>query len=206
MPGGPTGLLRAHGAPWTYLRSRISMNVRNSERVRASGAERAEHVAGDHRHAALVDAARRHALVHGLDHHADAAWPQLFVDAARDLRGHLFLDLEATCVDVDHARELADADDAVGRQVSDVGAADDRRHVMLTMRLELDVAQHDHLVVARGLLERPTQVIARVDPVPGEPVAIRGYHPARRFEQPRDPGPRRPSAAACERLPRRRSC
>ena len=80
-----------------------------------------------------------------------------------DLRGHLLLHLEAAREDVDHARELADADDLVGRQVADMGAADDRRHVVLAVRLELDVAQHDHLVVAADFLEGAAQVLARVD-------------------------------------------
>ena len=40
---------------------------------------------------------------------------QHVVDAVRDLRGHLFLHLEAARIGVDHARELADADDLVGR-------------------------------------------------------------------------------------------
>src|SRR5690348_2249317 len=39
-------------------------------------AEHSEHSARDHLHAALVDATSRHALVRGVDDHADAAWPQ----------------------------------------------------------------------------------------------------------------------------------
>ena len=60
---------------------------------------------------------------------------QHVVDAVRDLRGQLLLHLEAARVGVDHARELADADDLVGRQVADVRAADDRRHVVLAVAI-----------------------------------------------------------------------
>jgi hypothetical protein len=82
-------------------------------------------------------------------------------DAVGDLRGELFLHLEAAGEAVDHAGQLADADDAVGRQIADVRAADDRRHVMLAVALELDVAQHDHLVVAFDFLEGAAQVFGR---------------------------------------------
>ena len=167
--------LAGHGS---YFLSRMSMNVRNSERVRASLAERAEHLAGDHRHAALVDAARGHALVHRLDHDADAARLQHVVDAAGDLGRHLLLDLEATREDVDDARELRDADHLGRRQVAHVGPADDRRHVVLAVRLELDVAQHDHLVVAGHLLERAAQVVAGVDGVARDTSPCRPRRPA----------------------------
>ena len=87
-----------------------------------------------------------------------------------DLRGHLFLHLEAARVGLDHARELADADDLAVGQVADVRAADDRRHVVLAVALELDVAQHDHLVVAATSSKcaagiRPDRRIA-AEPVP----------------------------------------
>ena len=64
-------------------------------------------------------------------------------------------------ISVDDPRELADADHPVGRQVADVRAADDGRHVMLAKRLEGDVAQHHHLVVALDFLEGAPQVFAR---------------------------------------------
>src|SRR5215210_3368010 len=48
---------------------------------------------------------------------------------------------------VQHARQFADADDLVARQISDRRLADDRRHVVLAMRLERDVLQQHDLVV-----------------------------------------------------------
>jgi hypothetical protein len=46
------------------------------------------------------------------------------------------------------------------------------RHVVLAMRFELDVAQHDHLVVAGHFLEGAAQVVGGIGGVAGEPVAI----------------------------------
>ena len=141
--------------------------------MRGIVAEGAEHLAGDHRHAALVHAAGGHALVAGIDHHRHAGRLQGFLDALGDLRGELFLHLEAAGVALHHARQLADADHAVGRHVADVGAADDRRHVVLAVALELDVAQHHHLVVALDFLEGALEVVGRVLGIAGEPVARR---------------------------------
>src|SRR5690242_6181014 len=58
-------------------------------------AEQPQHLAGDHRHAAFVHAARGHALVRRVDHYPDAAWLQHFADAGRDLGGEFFLYLES---------------------------------------------------------------------------------------------------------------
>src|SRR6056297_4117600 len=58
-------------------------------------ADGAEHLARDHRYTGLVDAAGGHALVLGLDHHADALRLQHVLDGIGDLGGHLLLHLEA---------------------------------------------------------------------------------------------------------------
>jgi hypothetical protein len=87
---------------------------------------------------------------------------QHVLDALGDLRGHLLLHLEAARVGLDHARQLADADHLAVGQVADVDLADDRRHVVLAMAFVLDVAQHDHLVVAGDFLEGARQVLARI--------------------------------------------
>jgi len=159
------------------------MKVRNSERARIAP-EAADHAARDHRDAALVHAAGSHALVRRIHHHADAARLEDLRDAVGDLRGELLLHLQAPRVAIHHPGELADADDLVGGQVTDVHASDHRRDVVLTMRLEGDVAQHDHLVVSGDLLEGAAQVGRGVDLIAGEPVAIRIDHPLRRVAQP----------------------
>ena len=118
------------------------------------------------------------------DHHAHAARLEHLGDAVGDLRGELLLHLKAPRVAVHDARELADAHHLVGRQVADVHAPDDRRHVVLAVRLEGDVAQHDQLIVAADLLEGAAQVGGRVDVVAGEPVAVGVHHALRGVLQP----------------------
>src|SRR5580704_2545314 len=58
-------------------------------------------------------------------------------------------------------------------------AADDRREVMLAMGLEADVAQHDDLVIAAGLLEGALEVFARIVVVAGEPFLVGARHARR---------------------------
>ena len=123
-----------------------------------------------------MDAARGHALVRGLDHHGDAAGLQHLLDGVGDLGGELFLDLQPLGVGFHDAGELADADDAAVRQVGDVGAADDRHHVVLAMAFQPDVAQQNDLVVAVGFLERAFQQADGIHLVAGEEFLIRAHN------------------------------
>jgi len=75
-----------------------------------------------------------------VDDNAGAARFQDLGDAVGDLRGQLLLHLETTRITVHDPRELADADDFVGWQVAHVHPADDGRHMVLTVRLERDIA------------------------------------------------------------------
>ena len=77
-------------------------------------------------------------------------------------RGQPLLHLQPPRKAVEHARQLGDADDAVARQIGDRRLADDRRHVMLAMRLERDVLEQHDLVIAADLLEG-----TRSDDAPG---------------------------------------
>src|SRR6202034_2688598 len=56
--------------------------------------------------------------------------------------------------------------------------------VVLAMGLEADVAQHDDLVIAAGLLEGALEIFARVVVVAGEPFLIGARHARRRSAQP----------------------
>ena len=105
-------------------------------------------------HARLAHAARRHALVLGLDQHGHAARAQRRLDGIGDLGRHGLLRLQALGEDLHHAGDLGDADDAAVGQVGDVRHAQERRHVVLAVALDADVAQHDEIVVAAGLVER----------------------------------------------------
>jgi hypothetical protein len=91
--------------------------------------------------------------------------------------------LKAPRVAIDHTCQLTDADHLVGGQVTDVHAPDDRRHVVLAMRLEGDVAQHHHLIVTADFLEGAPQVVGRVDLVPRKPVAVSVQHALRGVAQ-----------------------
>src|SRR6516162_300880 len=61
--------------------------------------------------------------------------------------------------------------------------ADDRRHVMLAMRLETNIAQHHYFVVAAGFLEGSLEIIARIVVITGEPFLIGANDPRRRGEK-----------------------
>src|SRR5258708_39772116 len=62
-------------------------------------------------------------------------------------------------------------------------ASDDRRHVVLAMRLEADVAQHDHVVITFDFLEGAGQIFFGILRVTREPVLISADDTARRIEQ-----------------------
>jgi len=53
----------------------------------------------------------------------------------------------------------------VARQVGDRSLADDRRHVMLAVRLKRDILEQDDLVVAADLMKYPGEVDRGVFPV-----------------------------------------
>ncbi len=122
--------------------------------------------------------------MNGIDDHAHAPGLEHLGDAGSDLRRELFLHLEPPRIPVDDPRQLADSDDLLGRQVSDMHMPDDRSHVMFAMRLEGDVAQHDHLIVPGDFVERATQILRGIDRIAGEPVAISVHDPLRRVAQP----------------------
>src|SRR5258708_15524263 len=138
------------------LALRAALDIDEAQKLRARAgirAKGAQHFARDHRDAAFVNAARRHALMHCVDHDPDAARLENIVDARGNLRGELLLHLKPARVTVDDSRELADADDAIGGQVTDMGVADNGRHVMLAKRFETDVAEHHHFIVTLDFFE-----------------------------------------------------
>src|SRR5262245_53722541 len=118
------------------------------------------------------------------DDDAHAPRFQHALNAIRDLRRQRFLHLQPPRERLDDARELADADHRAIGEVPDVHFADDRRHVMLAVRLEADVAQHDHLVVALDLAERAPQELDGIIVVAAEPVFVGAHDAARGTEEP----------------------
>src|SRR5690606_16492939 len=74
--------------------------------------------------------------------------------------------------DVDHARELRQAEDLVARHVADRGGAEEGQHVVLAQRVELDAREHHHLR-ALGLEQ------GAVDDLPGVLPVAAGEEPQR---------------------------
>ena len=89
-------------------------------------AETAEHGAGDGLAVLLFDAAHLHAEVARFDDHADAFGTDLFLDGLGDLAGHALLNLQAAREHVYQASDLAEAEDALVRQIGHMGFAEKR--------------------------------------------------------------------------------
>src|SRR5215212_1306162 len=124
------------------------------ETVAIAGArlQLAREARGDGLDAGLPHPARRHALMLGLDQHGNAARPQRAFDGIGDLGGHGLLRLQALGEDLDHARNLGDADDAAAGQVGHVSHAEERGDVVLAVAFDADVAQHHEIVIAARFL------------------------------------------------------
>ena len=127
--------------------------------------------------------AEYHAVVRRLDNDADALRFQDVINGVGNLRRHLFLNLQAAGIDVDNARQLADADHAAVWNVGHPNLADDRRHVMLAMALETNATQYDHLVIAFDLFEGLFQDIDRVLCIACEEFLQRARYARRRLDQ-----------------------
>ncbi len=77
---------------------------------------------------------------------------------------------------IDHARELGEPDDALDREIGDVRAADDRHHVVLAVRIEGDVAHHDHVVEGADLAEGTVEHLVGVFLVAAEELFVGSDH------------------------------
>src|SRR5262249_41030873 len=104
-------------ACWSVRSRRSSNSEAGIARAHVEGREKflpglapvtkyAEHAAGDHCHAGFVHAARGHALMCAFEHDGGTERLEHAVDAARDLRGHAFLNLQPFGIDVDQPGEL----------------------------------------------------------------------------------------------------
>jgi thymidine kinase len=128
------------------------------------GPEQAPHRARDRLRVLLLDAAHHHAEMIRLDHDADAHRSKHLVERARNLLGEPLLHLQPTREDFDDSRQLAEAVDLAVRDVRDVRAAEERQHVVLAQRVQLDVAHHDHALV-RLLEQRIADDLRGIQPI-----------------------------------------
>ena len=136
------------------------------------GLEDAAELGGDGRDVLVVHAAGGHAFVDRVDQHGDAGGVQAFRDGVADLRGHCLLRLQALGEDFDDASDLGDADHAIRWHVGDERFAEERGHVVLAMAFDIDVLEHDDVVIALHILERARELAHRVLAIAAEPFLV----------------------------------
>src|SRR6202050_4158828 len=97
----------------------------------------------------LSHAAHGHAQVLGLYYYDNAARLEYVHERVSDLARHPFLDLGPACVQVPQPGQLGQPGDLplFVRYVPDMGQPEERQEVVLAGAVELDVPDHDHLVV-----------------------------------------------------------
>lgn len=115
--------------------------------------------------------------------HGNAAWLKGLLNGIGDLSGQCLLNLQALSIDLDNPGELANADNASARQVGDMSLTDDRHDMVLAVRFQTHVPEHDHIIVVIGLLEGTGEYLAWVSPVPLEKFLIGPYNSCRSIQQ-----------------------
>ena len=95
----------------------------------------------------LFDAAHLDAHVLCFDHHDGTEWAEGLLKAVTNLLGQVFLHLQTMREDVHHAWYLAETHNVAIGNIGHVNLAEERQDVVLAERVELDVLDHNHLVV-----------------------------------------------------------
>src|SRR5215831_59779 len=88
----------------------------------------------------LIYASAGHASVGPFDDDRDALGPEHPLQGIGDLRRDSLLNLKPLGIDLDEPRQFGNSHDSAVREIADMSAPDDRRHVVLAMRHETDVA------------------------------------------------------------------
>jgi len=91
--------------------------------------------------------------------------------------------LQTLGVNLHDPGKLADADHPAVWQIGDVGAADERHHVVLAMAGKRNVPHQHHFFIAVGFLEGAFQQRGRIGEVPGEEFVKRADHARGRVQQ-----------------------
>src|SRR5712675_528954 len=123
-----------------------------------------------------------HALMDRFDNYCHTKGLKYAVYTGGNFSGHLFLNLKALCIDIDKSGELRNSNDPFAWEIADMGSTNNWSKVMFAMRLEGNVSQHDHLIIACNLVECSTEVVAWVLGIAGEPFFIRLDNPSRRAQ------------------------
>src|SRR5438552_974891 len=142
-------------------------------------AEGAEHARGHHVAARRLDPPHLHAQVARLHDDTDTPGGERLVERLGDLPGQLLLELQAVREDLDEARDLAQTDDLAIWQITHVDVPEERQHVVLAQTVEVDVLDHDHLVVVL-VEDRVGDHVLGTHAVAVGQLAQRARHPVRR--------------------------
>ncbi len=118
-----------------------------------------------------------------LDHHANALWLEYILNCLGDLGGKLLLNLQPTGKSMHHARQLRNAYNTVGRQVTHMCPANHRQHMMLTKTDHTDVPQHHQFVITADFLKGALQIVTGLSGVSREQFAIRACYSRWRINQ-----------------------
>src|SRR6266699_3416610 len=110
-------------------------------------AERTSERRSDRLRVLLLHSTHHHAEVVRFDHDADSTWVHDPAETIGDLLRQPLLHLKPSRIDIYNARDLREPDDLPVRDVGHVRLAEERQHMVLAQRVELDVAHHDHVVV-----------------------------------------------------------
>ena len=100
----------------------------------------------------------------GLDHHAHAVRLQGLLQRVRDLVGQALLHLEPPGEHLHDPRDLAQSEQSSLGNIGDVRLSEERQHVVLAERIQLDVLDEDHVVVLLDEHARSDR-LTRVGPV-----------------------------------------
>ncbi len=118
----------------------------------------------------------------GLDNDRDPLGLQLIHEQRSDLLGQTFLNLRPGGEGIHDAGEFGDADDDAVRQIGDVRLALEGHEVVLTERVESDVAEDDEFVVRFG--ERRGDQLRRILRQAGTEFGVHPGDTRRRLLQP----------------------
>ena len=95
----------------------------------------------------LFHASHLHTQVACLEHNHDALWFERLADALLDLLRQPLLHLQPVGEDVDDTCDLAQSGDVAIGDIRHMRLTEEREHVVLAHREEVDVLDDDHLVV-----------------------------------------------------------
>ena len=117
------------------------------------------------------------------DQNGNAFWCQNPIDGLCNLCGHGFLGLQALGIDLNHTCQLGNSHHFIGWNIGNMRLAQDGNHMVLAMTFQIDVAQHDHIVVAFDFFKGFAQNFIRIFVIACKELFIGFNDTLWRFEQ-----------------------